>query len=83
MDWEGYFEEEETEDWDDTGPFSGLDEHGLPDAEMFNAAMTEASEYVDPNEFADENSPDEYPEDHGAAFETLPEMDIIEHNIGV
>jgi hypothetical protein len=55
---------------------------GFPDPEGFNAAISEASGCRDEGDF-DEDSDldkDDAPVD---PFETLPEWDIIEHNLGI
>ena len=64
---------EEVEEGGD-GPF--------PAAEKFNAAITEASADIDPDNFDEDFKPLEDEDSHETKFETLPEMEIIHHNLG-
>lgn len=63
---------------DDRCPQSGCDSDGFPTAKEFNAAIAEANESIDPDNF--ELLEDEESED--LEDETLPEMDTIRHNLG-
>jgi hypothetical protein len=60
---------------------SKYDDH-FPDPDWFNAAISEVSGSSDEDVFDEDFDLDE-DDDHQDPFETLPEWDIIEHNLGI
>ncbi len=68
---------------DDRCPQSGCDSDGFPTAKEFNAAIAEANESIDPDNFDDDFELLEDEESEDLEDETLPEMDTIRHNLGV
>jgi hypothetical protein len=76
--------ENQRKEGDDTA--SSTEEDCYSDAEAFNAMMEEGCANADDEEYVDDGSFDAQLADAGREldedpFETLPEMDIIEHNI--
>jgi hypothetical protein len=80
MESEEFNQPEEIEDEDDFLE-PGCDADGFPNAEEFNAAIAEGSGNVDADDFDEDFESSSDLEDRKTMFDTLPEMDIIRHNL--
>ncbi|MGA2730199.1 MAG: hypothetical protein ABSE96_20510 [Terracidiphilus sp.] len=67
----------------DSCPQPGCDADGFPNAEQFASAIAEASADVDPNNFNEDFEPLEHDDSRETMFNTLPELKMIHHNLGL